>query len=270
MSSVLIEKVCGFLCALVVFGFVGVVQAGVGDLALVCSTRGGDTYSDGTPVVDGECYALVHTAEGATFQGFTADGRALNPVQSYVALAADLAEGGRCPPTLFQVLEANAESRTNGVWELFLLDTRGADGKPAGVDAKGALRRVNAWRRVPGKIRAKRGSALAGGAFEAVAADQSADRLAGGAGAVPADAPKPRITGIQVVDGQVRLTVADTVPYLTYDVDGAAAPHDFGRRSRRMARRARDGRVGGEITLEVAPADLAGADGARFFRIVRK
>ena len=168
MSSVLIEKVCGFLCALVIFGFVGVVQAGVGDLALVCSTRGGDTYSDGTPVVDGECYALVHTAEGATFQGFTADGRALNPVQSYVALAADLAEGGRCPPTLFQVLEANAESRTNGVWELFLLDTRGADGKPAGVDAKGALRRVNAWRRVPGEIRAGGGAPLVGGAFAAV------------------------------------------------------------------------------------------------------
>ena len=187
-----------------------------------------------------------------------------------MALAAGLAEGGRCPPTLFQVLAANAEGREDGTWELFLLDTRGADGKPAGMGADGTLRRVNAWRRVNGRIRATRGSVSASGAFEEVAADVSADRLAGGAGAVPADAPRPRITAIQVVDGQVKLTVADTVPYLTYDVDGAAAPQGLGRHSRRVARRARDGRSDGEITFEVAPQDLAGADGARFFRIVRK
>lgn len=270
MNRVQIEKVRGFVCAVAAVLLTGMALAGAGDLALVCSTRGGDVYSDGTPVVDGECYALVHTVEGATFRGFTADGRALDPSRSYVALAAGLAEGGRCPPTLFQVLEANAEGRADGTWELFLLDTRGADGRPAGVDGNGALRRVNAWSRVKGRIRAKRGSASPSGTFEELAADASADRLAGGAGAVPADAPRPRITGIRVVDGQVKLTVADTVPYLTYDVDGAATPQGLGRRSRRVARRARDGRADGEITFEVAPADLAGADGARFFRIVRK
>ena len=72
------------------------------------------------------------------------------------------------------------------------------------------------------------------------------------------------------VDEYCELTVADTVPYLTYDVDGAATPQGFGRKSRRMARKARDGRAGGEITLEVEPAALSGADGARFFRVVRK
>lgn len=251
----------------VAIGAVGVASAG--DLLLTCSTRGGDRYADGAPVADGECYALVHTADGATFRGFTADGRAVDPAKSYVALAAPLAEGGRCPPTLFQVLEENAKGREGGKWELFLVDTRGADGKPAGVDGNGALRRVNAWSRVKGRIRAKSGSLTSGASVE-TAADMSAERLAGGAGAVPADAPQPRIAGIRVVDGQVELTVADTVPYLTYDVDGAATPHDFGRKSRRMARKARDGRAGGVITLEVEPAALAGADGARFFRVVRK
>ena len=270
MFCVLIEKTRGIVCLMAIVLLAGAVRAGAGDLALVCSTRGGDAYSDGTPVVDGECYALVHTVAGETFQGFTADGRALDPSRSYVALAAGLAVGGRCPPTLFQVLEANAASRPDGTWELFLLDTRGADGKPAGVDENGVLRRVNAWSRVKGKIRVKRGALTGSGTFEAVAEDTSAKRLAGGAGRVPVDVPRPRITAIRVVDGQVKLTVADTVPYLTYDVDGAAAPNDFGRRSRHMARQARDGRASGEITLEVAPADLAGADGARFFKIVRK
>lgn len=257
-------KIINFVAVLLLLG-----TASAGDLLLTCSTRGGDTYADGAPVADGECYALVHTADGATFRGFTADGRAVDPAKSYVALAAPLAEGGRCPPTLFQVLEENAKGREGGKWELFLVDTRGADGKPAGVDGNGALRRVNAWSRVKGRIRAKSGSLTSGASVE-TAADMSAERLAGGAGAVPADAPQPRIAGIRVVDGQVELTVADTVPYLTYDVDGAATPHDFGRKSRRMARKARDGRAGGVITLEVEPAALAGADGARFFRVVRK
>lgn len=244
-------------------------SASAEDLLLTCSTRGGDAYADGVPVADGECYALVHTADGATFRGFTADGRAVDPTKSYVALAAPLAEGGRCPPTLFQVLEENAKGRESGKWELFLVDTRRADGTPAGVDADGRPNRVNAWRRIGGKIRAKRGSLTFGGSVE-TGADTSAERLAGGAGAVPAEAPQPRITGIQMVDGTVELTVADTVPYLTYDIDGAAAPHDFGRKSRRMARMARDGRSGGEITLEVEPAALSGVDGARFFKVVRK
>lgn len=257
-------KIINFVAVLLLLG-----TASAGDLLLTCSTRGGDTYADGAPVADGECYALVHTADGATFRGFTADGRAVDPAKSYVALAAPLAEGGRCPPTLFQVLEENAKGREGGKWELFLVDTRRADGTPAGADAEGRPRRVNAWRRVGGKVRAKSGSLTSGASVE-TAADTSAERLAGGAGAVPADAPQPRITGIRVVDGQVELTVADTVPYLTYDVDGAATPQGFGRKSRRMARKARDGRAGGEITLEVEPAALGGADGARFFRVVRK
>ena len=268
VKNILITKrLCGLICALFV-GLAGMVLAGAKDLVFTCSTRGVDVYADGTPVADGECYALVYTEKGTTFQGFTADGRAQNPTNSYVALAASLAEGGRCPPTLFQVLEANAAVRTNGVWELFLLDTRAADGKPAGMDAEGRLRRVNAWSRVAGRIRAKRGSLTSTGAFEEVAADTSARRLEGGAGAIPADAPKPRITGIRVVDGTVKLTVADTVPYLTYDVDGAAAPHDFGRRSRRVARRPQDGRAGKAIEMEV-PVEK-GAGDVRFFKVVRK
>lgn len=247
-----------------------IFSVSAGDLLLTCSTPKGDTYEDGTPVSDGECYALVHTAEGATFQGFTADGRAIDPAKSYVALAAGLAKGGRCPPTLSQVLEANAATRTNGVWELFLLDTRAADGQPSGMDANGRLTRVNAWRRVNGRIRAKRGPLVSASAFEEVPADTSAAQLPSGVGVLPANAPQPRITGIRMVDGGVELTVSDTVPYLTYDIDGAAKLQDFGRRSRRVARRAQDGRANGVIRFEVPSYENADAGEARFFKVVRK
>ena len=265
-----VGRVRVLVCRAVAVLWSGMVLAGAGDLVLIGSTRGGDTYSDGTPVADGECYALVHTVPGAMFQGFSADGKALDPARSYVALAAGLAEKGRCPTTLFQVREADAAGREDGLWELFLLDTRGADGRPAGMDGNGRLRRVNAWHRVKGRIRAKRGGLMSPGAFEEVAVDDSSARLGGGVGKLPTEVPQPRITGIRVVDGVVRLTVADTVPYLTYDVAGTATPDDSGWRSRRMARRPQDGRAGGEIVLEVEQRAVDGTEGARFFKVVRK
>lgn len=241
-----------------------------GGVVFVGSTRGGDTYLDGTPVVDGECYALVYTEKGATFQGFLADGRARDPVASYVALAGALARNGRCPPTLFQVLEENAATRTNGVWELFLLDTRAANGKPAGITADGRLRRVNAWRRVNGRIHAKRGALTSPGAFEEVVADTSPTRLAGGMGVPPVDAPKPRITSICVEGDTVKLTVADTVPYMTYDVKGAATPLDMDHDTFQIAREPKDGRTDGTITIEVDSRKDADATQARFFKVVRR
>lgn len=244
--------------------------AGSQDFLFKCSTSGVDTYADGTRVVDGECYALVYTEKGGTFQGFQADGRARDSMMSYVALAGTVARNGRCPPTLFQVLEENAAARTNGVWELFLLDTRAASGKPAGMSADGRLQRVNAWRRVNGRILAKRGTLTAPGAFEEVAADASPARLMGGTGVPPVDAPKPRITGIRVEGGTVKLTVADTVPYMTYDVKGAATPRGWGRDALRMAREPKDGRADGTITLEVVPRKDADATQARFFKVVRR
>ena len=243
------------------------------DRVFTCSTQGTDRYADGTAVKDGECYALVYTEKGCTFQGFNADGTARNPEQSYVALAAPLAKNHRCPPTLFQVLGRNAASRTSGTWEVFLLDTRTRDGLPSGLDAEGRIRRINAWSRVRGRIRSKKGGVGSSEKYEDLAEDDSADRLKGGASAVPPTAPQPRITGIKVVGDKVELTVADTVPYLTYDVEGAHEPHHFNprfRRTRRVARRPQDGRANAPITMEV-DAHAATSEGtARFYKIVRE
>ncbi len=243
--------------------------AGSRDFVFRCSTPGVDTYADGEQVVEGECYALVHTEKGATFQGFRADGLARDPESSYVALAGALARNGRCSPTIFQVLEENAAARTNGVWELFLLDTRVASGKPAGMTADGRLRRVNAWRRVNGRILAKRVGITSSDSFEELAADASPERLAGGTGVPPADAPMPRITDICVEGGTVKLKVADTVPYLTYDVKEATL-RGLEREAALVAREPKDGRADDTITLEVVPRKDAGSTRPRFFKVVRR
>ena len=40
----------------------------------------------------------------------------------------------------------------------------------------------------------------------------------------PADAPKPKITAIKVIGDNVYLTVANTVPYLQYNVAAGETP----------------------------------------------
>ena len=60
------------------------------------STPGPDCYTDGTIVMDGECYALVWSPAGTTFSGFNADGTAASS-RDRVVLAGELAQDGRCP-----------------------------------------------------------------------------------------------------------------------------------------------------------------------------
>ena len=240
------------------------VWATGGDMLVSYSTRGTDRYFNGEPVKDGECYALVYTHPGKVFSGFQADGTVADPAASDLALVAPVAKGGRCPPVLFQVREQYASSRQGGAWEVFLIDTRDASGRPAGLDANGRLRRINRWNRVAGRIRTRRGTDSFG-ALEPTVTPEGA--LTGGEGAMPPDAPRPRITGITVKNGVVELSVADTVPYATYDVDGAHEMHRLGRRNR-VAREAKDGVVGKPIKMEVEMKE--GADAPRFFRVFRK
>lgn len=175
------------------------VFAGMNNLLVTFSTPGPDKYADGKAVLDGECYALVWTAE---------DGA------QTVVLAAPLAKDGKCPPVLFQLDEEQAKQYTNGKWGVYLLDTRDFDGDPtgmtlAGVDEKGATKLVN--------VKAAVGDAVisSGEAFNTAAAK---------AAVVPADydlgnLPKPKVSAIQVLGAKVIVTVQDTVPFLGYTVE---------------------------------------------------
>ena len=88
---------------------------------IFCSTTGPDYYRDGvTQAVDGEVYALVWTADGATFSmdaaGNVSEG-------SKVIKMVSIAKDGKCPPVLFVLTGENADI-TGGTFSLYLLDTR--------------------------------------------------------------------------------------------------------------------------------------------------
>ena len=128
-------------------GLAFAATAAIDDALLSFSTVGPDKYSDGTTVLDGECYALVWTKNGATFGGIAADGTAVSETDEIV-LVAPVAKGGRCPNVLFQIDSATADRLADGTYGVYLLDTRvaAADGTTAPRGAvNGKLSLVNGY-----------------------------------------------------------------------------------------------------------------------------
>lgn len=196
------------------------------------STSGIDCYADGTAVVDGECYALVWSPKGSTFAGFSADGTTVSSADR-VVLAAPLAVNGRCRDSLFQIPAATYKELDGGEWAVCLVDTRLANGVPAGVEAN-APRRVNRWGAVSSTVKISSASDTSVASAPA-AARRLLAAARGGTGVratrlseVPESARSPRITAFEVADGMARLTVADTVPYLTYTLSSGSRPDALG------------------------------------------
>ncbi len=245
---------------------------GLGDYLVRFSTNGPDRYSDGTLVGDGECYALVWSPKGFVFSGFNADGTTVSSADR-VVLAAPLALDGRCRDSLFQISAEEYAELAGGEWAVCLVDTRLANGVPAGVAAN-VPRRVNRWGLVEEagvKIEPASVSALT-----AVARPQAAKRLMladedeaddeGGAraanlSAVPATAKSPKISSFTVDNGVARLTVDDTEPYLTYGIASGETPSALNADGDAGIA---DGKPGAAIEFE---ADASG--GSRFFKVVR-
>ena len=224
------------------------------DALVTFSTPGPDTYADGTEVLPGECYALVWTSKGANFE-ILADGTVSAGCE--IVLVAPVAEGGHCPRIVFQVPAAKVDGYKNGTWSVYLLDTRriGKDGvkRPAGVKADGSAWLVNAAGQVAGSS-----VSLASGTVSSFSG--SGTSCATMATEVPEDAPTPEIKSINIIGGNVYVTVANTVPYLTYDLTEGATPDA-------VTKRVNDPRTGeddGTVVL-VAPVK----DGGAFFRVDR-
>lgn len=107
------------LMAGLVLAFAGMATAAM-DTVLTFSTVGPDRYADGTDVVDGECYALVWTADVDGF-ALSDDGTATG---GKVVLVAPVAEDRRCPPVKLNIKADVAPQYDGGVWGVYLLDTR--------------------------------------------------------------------------------------------------------------------------------------------------
>ncbi len=222
------------------------------------SSTGPDKYADGTDVIDGEIYALVWVKTGATFEGFAADGGLVNSEANKLIGAAPLAKDGRCKTVIFLLDGANAELPGKGEFSVYLLDTRvkttAADGTVkttlAGVKS-GAFAAVNGYTAAV-QTPVEAGEAVTAGAVAG----------AGMVSALPKDAPKPVVKAIQVVDGKVIVTVANTVPYLQY---GISSGDTLTNMSKNELVGGVNGTADGEITLVVDDPK-----NNRFFKVIRK
>ncbi len=215
----------------------GIAFAGMEDQVLRFSTPGPDRYADGSVVRDGECYALVWSPAGKAFSGFNADG---TPVSSNdrVVLAGALAQGGRCRDAVFQIPATDYEELQGGEWAVCLVDTRMMNGVPAGVQDNKPLR-VNRWGVISGGVEitsaaSARPRLLTSGMQSSSAADTTGRTRSGASGAranilsaVPPNLAPPRITDIEVGDGEVWLAVEGTAPYLSYTIISGEKPNDL-------------------------------------------
>lgn len=245
--------------------------AGITDYVATFSTPGLDRYADGTIVADGECYALVWSPKGSVFAGFNADG---TPISSgdRVVLAAPLAKNGRCRDAIFQIPADEYAELEGGEWAVCLVDTRTAGGVPAGV-ANNAPLRVNRWGAVNSglKIEPAKASGImfavspkvsSRGTLLTTSEDDSDEGVCAGVlSAVPPSVKPPKITAFEVSDGIVRLTVTDTVPFLTYTLAAGDSPDAL------EADDAAD-KVDGDTKAEIA-IETDALEGSRFFKVTR-
>ena len=237
------------------------------NLTVSFSSVGPDRYQDGSIVKDKECYALVWTKSGAEFAGFLADGSLADAENSSVVLVAPVAKGGRCPPVAFDFDASIVPQYEGGSFGVYLLDTRDAEGAVLGVGSDGKARAVNGF----GVLGEGAEVGVAGSAADAAAVAAPKGLSAGSSvvsatgSEVPAAAPSPVIKKVEVVGGNVYVTVGGTVPYLQYNVSRGATPSEIGAADgdRNVASPAQ-GKADGEIIL-VTPAK--GASG--FMRVNR-
>ena len=242
--------------------------ASMEDKVLRFYTTGPDRYADGMLVADGECYALVWSPKGQSFAGFNADGTAISS-DDRVVLAAPLAVAGKCFESIFQISAAEYTALEGGEWAVCLVDTRTAGGVPAGV-ANNVPLRVNRWGAVKNSVKIEPAGAsqlMCAAASKtrgllAATGDGSDDGVrAGVLSAVPDSVLPPKNTAFEVSDGVVRLTVTDTVPFLTYTLASGDKPND-------LATDSAADRVDGDTKAEIA-IETDAVEGSRFFKVTR-
>lgn len=203
------RRFAGFAVACV-FLSGSIFAAALDDSCVSFSTQGPDRYADGSVVLDGECYALVWSADGE-FNGFSADGSCVDG-EDRVVLLAPVARDGRCPPVLFQISAETYKELSGGVLAVYLLDTRvsSAGGVAPRGTVGGKLELLNGYGAVSASVAAK-GDRMDGVASEADSvAGQTASSLAG----ARQDCAQPRIKAMRIEGDNVYLTVENLKGYM--------------------------------------------------------
>lgn len=160
------------------FAFIGAFSAAVftvltaqavSESAFIClGPLGEKVYADGKSVQDDERYVVIFTADGHEFAGFTADGHLKDPTTSVVSTYGDIREitetGGDgfeyvLPKSYVKTDHLDALGCSDGIFELFLLDTRVGSGY-APIDEEGddptyLPTTINAWAKPTGSVGVK-------------------------------------------------------------------------------------------------------------------
>lgn len=253
------KTLCTMLAALAAVA----ATADVDNVRITFQTPGPDRYQDGAKVLDGEFYALVWVADGASFRGFKADGALVATEGNALIAQGPAAKGGRLPLCKAEVTSAQAVTYANGSFKVVLLDTRDADGslsaKVAAADGSWAPSKVNGCSEVAG-MTARDAAYAASLSIEApitIAMDSE----------VPEGTPAPVITGFRLRQGangtEAVITVKGTVPYLNYCAASVSAGEGT---AEALTDAAANGAAnGGEVEI-VVPAN--GKSG--LFKVIRK
>jgi hypothetical protein len=251
-----IVSVVAAVAAVVVFG-------AQNDLLISFSTKGPDTYADGTTVLDNECYALVWTPNGVEGT-IAADGSASEGAE--IVLVAPVARSGHCPNVVYRVDAGRVETefgQGTGSWSVYLLDTRkysyDKEGNQvvslAGLKSDGNVKLVNASNKVgEASVRAGVGANTSLAAAVATSAETAA--------ALPEDVPEPKVVGIEIKGGNVFVSVENAAPYLAYDLTTGDTPDKVTEKANRPATGGDDGKV-----ILVAPVNSTGSG---FFKVISR
>ena len=234
------------------------------------STTGVDTYADGTAVQDGEAYALVWARDGHAFAGLDLYGNAVDAENNAVLAVRPVAKDAHCPLTIFRLDETVDAQYADGDYQLVLLDTRAED-ENGNFVAKGTSGRINGWGlakngrvRAMGRARtrsAKRDEEAAVASTSSAVVAVDADNVVTHTSTLPKDLKiaNPKITGIEVKDNEVILTVTGGSELLNFNVASGetTACADIAR--------ATAGQQGKKTMTFAVPR----VEGQCFFRIVR-
>ena len=186
--------------------------AGLDDVCVSFSTKGPDRYSDGSIVLNGECYCLVWSEDGK-FEGFTAGGNCADQ-NDLIVMAAPVASNGRCPEVLFQIPAETAQKLSGGKYAVYLLDTRAdASGavKPSGVRG-GVPAMVNGYGEITSGV--KIGEAQGYSFPVRSGKDEESGNVASAVASADDGCVQPKIKSMRVDGDNVYLTVQNLEGYM--------------------------------------------------------
>ncbi len=192
--------------------------AAVNDSLLMFSTKGPDTYRDGSTVLDGECYALCYVTDPGSF-AIKSDGTAA--AGGEVLLTSPVAKDGHCPNLMYVVPAEKAESLTGGSYAVYLLDTRVPDANaPSGYSVAG----MSADGKTAAVVNGAGSVADVGSIGSGTSGFATYSATTVGSVAVAAVIDRPAITAIKVDGANIVLTVAGLSPAADYKVYTGAGP----------------------------------------------